>query len=116
MIIMTLFIFLIGLFPKYIFNFITLITGIYIENQDITNLINLTQIVSYTAFALILTIGILYVIKNSFQKNDKKYETWGCGYNKINNRMQYSALSYIFPFIKTKKCLFKTDILFYKLL
>lgn len=107
MIILVSFIFLIGLFPKYVFCFINKTVALFVQNQDISNLINLIQTLSYITFGLFLTIIVLFSIKTKFQKKENKHSTWGCGYNKINPRMQYSGLSYIFPFVNVVKPLFK---------
>ena len=59
-------------------------------------------------FFIFLTILIFVLLLRFFvNKNNRKHSTWGCGYDKANSRMQYSASSYAGLFISTLKPLFK---------
>ncbi len=62
-------------------------------------------IVSLFAFVLFITIFIfaLFLIT----KNKRNYETWGCGYDKGNNHIQYTASSFVSPFTSILTPLFK---------
>lgn len=58
------------------------------------------------AFFVFLTILILVKFKLTNGKIEK-HETWGCGYNRANNHMQYTASSYASPFLSMLNPLFK---------
>lgn len=101
---------LIGLFPQYAILFI-LNPVFNITNKiniDILNSINeYTQLISLLFFILLSIIIIILCLKLLINKKIRIHTTWGCGYNKINTRMQYSASSYADLFISTLKPLFK---------
>ena len=52
-------------------------------------------------------IIVLLIIKKIFSKKPVIHSTWGCGYNRLTSRVQYSAASYINPFLNIAKPLFK---------
>lgn len=58
------------------------------------------------AFLVFLAILIFVKIKLTNGKIDM-HETWGCGYNRGNNHMQYTASSYASPFLSMLNPLFK---------
>ncbi|MBD5402307.1 hydrogenase [bacterium] len=57
-------------------------------------------------FLVILTAIILMKLKSTKGKISMQ-ETWGCGYNKANNHMQYTASSYASPLLSMLTPLFK---------
>ncbi len=61
--------------------------------------------ICFGIFVLIL-IAVL-VIRALINKRYEEHCTWGCGYNRANPHMQYTASSYASPFISTLKPLFK---------
>lgn len=98
---------LIGLFPKQIFDFITKPASIFINITELNQITSLMSAISCVAIALILTVLVLYLIKIKIQNKTDKYSTWGCGYNKVTSKMEYSASSYAEPFISMLTPLFK---------
>ncbi|MBQ8848405.1 MAG: hypothetical protein IJ003_05620 [Candidatus Gastranaerophilales bacterium] len=101
------FIALIGLFPKHVLNFIMLPVSNFVDEIEISNITNVVQNISYIFFTMLICIVILFAFKIFLKNKYQKHTTWGCGYNKINPHMQYSASSYVSPFISMLKPLFK---------
>ena len=110
MAILVIFILLIGLFPQYILNFISLPVEVVIGSRvEISSIVvDVMQIISLISLLFLLTVGILIAIKYKYMKNKTfEFETWGCGYNKPNNRMQYTGSSYSKPFVVVLRPFFK---------
>jgi len=105
MIFLAVFIFLIGIFPDYAFSLILrpvsiVLGGMQFEASEL--------IVAVFAAGLLFAIVAASLLKIKLTKNRiSMHETWGCGYNKPNNRMQYSASSYVSPFLSMLTPLFK---------
>ena len=55
----------------------------------------------------ILIFVIVYVVRMLICRKSIVYNTWGCGYDKGNNHIQYTASSYIGPFSSIMTPLFK---------
>ena len=113
------------LIPKGILACLTLIIGIsaplisiiipitsfsYI-NSGLTfgymQIIMMLTFVSIITLLFFLFVFCLVMIKNFLTKNTAKYITWGCGYDKGNNHIQYTASSYVSPFTSILTPLFK---------
>ena len=110
MVILSIFILLIGLFPQHTLNFILMPVEVIIGSKFELSLavVDVMQIISLISFLFILTIGILFAIKYKYMKDKTfEFETWGCGYNKANNRMQYTGSSYSKPFVVVLRPFFK---------
>ena len=109
MVILAVFIFLIGLFPKQAFAFMLLPVSIYVDVAvpEVIQTADIMQMISIIAFVVIVSSVVLFAIKYLFKNKNEKYVTWGCGYNKPTCRMQYSASSYASPFISMLTPLFK---------
>ena len=119
--ILALFSLAIGVLPQIIFKYIQAPSATIIENCkefSIVNLIDvnnyltnctlLMQIISITALLLIIFALTMIAIKHFSTKGKiQTHETWGCGYNKPNAKMQYSASSYASPFLTVQAPLFK---------
>lgn len=56
---------------------------------------------------LIFLIGFIILIRFILVKKSEKHTTWGCGYDKGNNHIQYSASSFVSPFTSILTPLFK---------
>ena len=111
------------LIPMGILAILTLIIGLYPQKaillivKPISMLtsvkeifIGLTELMSAISilFFIFLTILIIVTLLTMFlNKRNTIHETWGCGYNKPNSRMQYTASSYADLFVSTLKPLFK---------
>ena len=65
------------------------------------------QTISFVALAFLAFVCVLVILKMVFGRKIELHETWGCGYNRANNHMQYTASSYASPFLSMLKPLFK---------
>jgi len=109
--VLSIFIFAIGIFPQYIFqlvvpplslllkfdNFLPLVSQIAILLKQLSNFILI--------FLAILAICVF--VKSLLNRHTSTHSTWGCGYDKPNNSIQYTASSYVNPFVTMLKPLFK---------
>ncbi len=107
MAILGLFITFVGIFPEVVFDVLTKPASIFVEIGDYSNITNLMQIISFVSLGLLIAIVFLHILKSKIYKNVENHVTWGCGYNRANPYMQYSASSYASPFISTLTPLFK---------
>ncbi len=101
---------LIGLFPQYVFDYLLMpvhvVTGF--TPAGTSEPVSLMQTISGYALAFVLFLGVVAVLKLLLTKNKIDIqETWGCGYNRGNNHMQYTASSYASPFLSMLRPLFK---------
>lgn len=99
----------IGLFPHYVFNILTKPVSVLSHNAlavSGTPLVILQQI-SIFAVMFLAFVLLLVLLKMKFGKKVQLHETWGCGYDRPNNHMQYTASSYASPFLSMLKPLFK---------
>lgn len=105
---------LIGIYPQYVFWYIKKIVFSLIP-QTTMNVcavcyepMRLMQTIALFAVAFVAFLTILIILKLALTKGKiDLHETWGCGYNKGNNHMQYTASSYASPFLSMLKPLFK---------
>lgn len=105
---------LIGVYPQYVFWYIkkVILALVPMTTMNIFSVcyepMRLMQTIALyvIAFLVFLTILILLKLKLTNSKIEL-HDTWGCGYNRANNRMQYSASSYASPFLSMLKPLFK---------
>lgn len=110
MLILSIFALLIGLFPQFAINLILNPVELFTnDNFEISNLaISIMQQISIAMSIFVIVTLLLICIKCKLQKGKISiFETWGCGYNKPNERMQYTASSYVKPFIYVLRPLFK---------
>ena len=100
---------LIGLFPQYAFKFVLNPASIILSHNLELNsqIFEIMQTISICFLGFILFTLLLLFIKAKLNKNVQSYTTWGCGYDRANNFMQYSASSYVSPFLSMLKPLFK---------
>lgn len=101
---------LIGIFPQYVFNFVIKAVNVITETNPATTAepLELMQVISLYALAFVAVVWVLILFKKSIcKKKTASFETWGCGYNRANNHMQYTASSYASPFLSMLKPLFK---------
>ncbi len=98
----------IGLFPQYVFKLLLKPVSVFIEPTVIAaQPVSILQTISIVSFAFIAFICILAAIKFLSGKKIEMHKTWGCGFNRPNNHMQYTASSYASPFLSMLKPLFK---------
>lgn len=100
---------LIGVFPQYILKYVleaaNTVTGLNYTLS--TQCSDLMSTISLCALGFIVFTLVLMFIKLKFSNKIQMHETWGCGYDRGNSRMQYSASSYASPFLSMLKPLFK---------
>ncbi len=101
---------LIGLFPQYVFDYLLMpvhvVTGF--TPAGTSEPVSLMQTISGYALAFVLFLGVVAALKLLLTKNKIDIqETWGCGYNRGNKHMQYTASSYASPFLSMLRPLFK---------
>ena len=65
-------------------------------------------VITLYALAFFVFLAVLIFIKIKLTNGKiEMHETWGCGYNRANNHMQYTASSYASPFLSMLNPLFK---------
>ena len=102
---------LIGIFPQYFIKLITapvsaILQGSMVE-QIMNSVVNLTGSISLLCLIFIVIFITVFIFVSLMKKKPKEYSVWACGYDKPNNRMQYSASSYADLFISTLRVFFK---------
>lgn len=101
---------LIGIFPQYVFEIVSKPASVLTGNQALTiaEPMALMQTISLFALAFVAVLTVAIVLRLRHTKNKvQMFETWGCGYNRLNNHVQYTASSYASPFLSMLKPLFK---------
>ncbi len=101
---------LIGVAPQYMFNFVLKPAQVVMGIQTLAipaQYGDIMQTISICALSFLAFVVVLLFIKAKFSNKVALHETWGCGYDKPNNFMQYSASSYASPFLSMLKPLFK---------
>jgi NADH:ubiquinone oxidoreductase subunit 5 (subunit L)/multisubunit Na+/H+ antiporter MnhA subunit len=103
--------FVIGMLPQYIIKFVLLPVSLFVKGQNIiptfTSIISLMGTLSVLFGLFLAIVAIILVVRMLINRKYEEHCTWGCGYNRANNHMQYTASSYANPFISTLKPLFK---------
>lgn len=100
----------IGLCPQYLFALVLKPVNVLIDTKGLSlcEPVSLMEIVAIFVGAFLLFIIALIVMKIIFTRGKiEMHETWGCGYNRANNHMQYTASSYASPFLSMLNPLFK---------
>lgn len=113
MIILSIFCLLIGIFPEFLIKFVQNILSPFVKIRYIQNLLPMNFINTFSIIALCLfVICAVAVIFRLLHKNERNFEVWGCGYDKPNSKMQYTASSFVAAFLEITKPLFvkKVDI------
>ncbi|MCM1338288.1 MAG: hypothetical protein NC191_01295 [Muribaculaceae bacterium] len=79
-----------------------------VNRYNILSTISLLIFITLYALAFFVVLGAAILIKVKHSKGKvENLETWGCGYNKPNNSMQYTASSYSGPLLSMLTPLFK---------
>ncbi len=101
----------IGVFPQFAFSLVIIptlnILGAGSVPEEIVPVFELTNVISILCFTFLIILGIVFGLRYLANRKSKTHNTWGCGYNRANARMQYTASSYADIFISTLKPLFK---------
>lgn len=101
---------LIGLFPQYVFKYLHTPVNVLLSFNTVTissATAEILQQISTFAILFLAFILILVLIKLKFGAKVQMHETWGCGYDRLNNHIQYTASSYASPFLSMLRPLFK---------
>ncbi len=100
----------IGLFPQFVFEFVLKPVSIILGNINIclTEPVSIMQTISHYALGFVCFVALMIGLKLFLTKGKiDLHETWGCGYDRGNNHVQYTASSYVSPFLSMLKPLFK---------
>lgn len=98
----------IGLFPQYVFKMLVKPIAVLSGSElAVAEPASIMQTISFVALAFLAFVCVLVILKMVFGRKIELHETWGCGYNRANNHMQYTASSYASPFLSMLKPLFK---------
>lgn len=102
--------FFIGMFPQYIIGAILSATLMFV-NIDFMTVFNGTTMIlgeiSWYFLIFFVLVALLMLTRFVVNKRSTTHTTWGCGYDRPNNFMQYTASSYADLFVSTLKPLFK---------
>lgn len=102
---------LIGFFPQYaLLPVLAPIIELAINSVELPimdSMVNLLGTISSVLFIFLVILLLICGLRFFINKKCKIYDTWGCGYDKCNKRMQYSASSYADLFVSTLKPMFK---------
>lgn len=102
---------LIGMFPQYIIGSVILPASMFVKGQAaypvFNSILEMTGTLSFIFFLFFMLVLVLFGVRALFSRKSEKHSTWGCGYNRPNGHMQYTASSYANLFISTLKPLFK---------
>ena len=103
--------FFIGVFPQYfivgVLRPVSQFISIPGDFMILNSVIEFTSIISWYFLIFLAIIAIMFGIRALINRKYEKHTTWGCGYDRPNNHMQYTASSYANLFISTLKPLFK---------
>jgi len=106
------FILLIGLFPQYALILVinpalSLLKTHQLSYQQLIP-VNVFKTISLVGFGFIVMFSIVFAVRTLLLKNKNisLSETWACGYIESNNRIQYTASSYVSPFLSFLKPFF----------
>lgn len=103
--------FFIGAYPQYIVSFLFAPVSSFVEMSVIKHaevlVVNFLESLSWFIFVFLIIILFVYFIRKILIKSAKEYNTWGCGYDRLNSHMQYTPSSFDNLFVSTLKPLFK---------
>ncbi len=97
----------IGLFPQYVFQYVLKPVGVVMDTENASYYVAFLSNLSKYILIFVGLIVALYIVKKLISKKPIVSNTWGCGYNRLTSRVQYSAASYVHPFVNIVKPLFK---------
>jgi len=111
MFILTLLTGLIGFFPQYaiklVLSPISKIAGDIDLYSGINFITKILEIISMIFFIFLAVLLVVFAIRYFISSKHRIHNTWGCGYDRGNERMQYTASSYAGLFVSTLKPMFK---------
>ena len=102
---------LIGLFPQYILRLVfapvSMFTGKDMILQNMQSILAFANGYSILLLCFVALVLVVFAIRFMINRRYEEHTTWGCGYNKPNPHIQYTASSYVNLFVATLKPLFK---------
>ena len=99
---------IIGVMPQFIFGAVLKPVSLLTSIENVYAPTAIMWSISVFALLFVVVLSVLILLKLKLTKGRiELHVTWGCGYNCGNNRMQYSASSYVSPFLSMLKPLFK---------
>lgn len=110
--ILALFTLLIGIYPQFVFFWVKRIVWDMFPEVNFAQVctipLNIMQVIALYAVLFVAFVTLLIILKIYLTKGKiVMHQTWGCGYNRGNNHMQYTASSYAGPFLSMLRPLFK---------
>lgn len=109
--ILGLFTLVIGVLPQYVIRLILPSVSQFVGGEAVlpmfNNVLILMQNLSICFAIFFVMLAVFMIVRFIISRRYETHCTWGCGYNRANNHMQYTASSYASPFISTLKPLFK---------
>lgn len=109
--VLALFTFFIGMYPQYIIDGILSPVTMFVQGNALLpifeTVIGIMQNLSFMFFILLVILIVVCIARVIINRKGQIHTTWGCGYNRPNSHMQYTASSYADLFISTLKPLFK---------
>lgn len=118
MVILAFLAFFIGMFPQYFISIVMWPVSMLVNVDKYAANPALDEVFKNT-FGLILSdfswffliffavVAVMFILKLIVNRKARISNTWGCGYNRLNNHVQYTGSSYANLFISTLKPLFK---------
>ena len=103
--------FFIGMYPQYIIAGILSPVALFVKGNALLpmfeTIMAIMQNLSWLFFIFLVILIAVCVVRLVINRRFAEHTTWGCGYDRPNARMQYTASSYADLFISTLKPLFK---------
>lgn len=118
MVILAFLAFFIGMFPQYFISIVMWPVSMLVNVDKYAANPALDEVFKNT-FGLILSdfswffliffavVAVMFIVKLIVNRKARISNIWGCGYNRLNNHVQYTGSSYANLFISTLKPLFK---------
>ena len=101
----------IGMFPQYIAGIVLAPASLFVNGDAAIPIFNsviaMCENLSWFFFIFLIFTAIMFVWRILLRRKTAVHTTWGCGYDRANNHMQYTASSYANLFVSTLKPLFK---------
>ncbi len=100
----------IGVLPIFVFVLLLRPVSVLtpVMQYNILPTLSVVGVITLYALAFLVFVGVLVLVKVKLTNGKiEMHETWGCGYNRANNHMQYTASSYASPFLSMLNPLFK---------
>jgi len=103
--------FAIGVLPQVFTLWIIPSVSVMVQGIDLseifTAIITLMKSFSIVLLIFLVILFICITLRKIFLKEHSSFNTWGCGYDRPNSRMQYTPSSYVNLLVSTLKPLFK---------